>query len=133
MPEHVVDPLYWRGIKLFNAHSFFSSHEAWEERWMAEVGPSRTFFKGLIQAAVALHHLERGNAHGAKKLLAGARRYLGPFRPRHLGLDVEVFLAEMTQCVEAGLAAEGGRARLPVDLVPEIRLQPSPPRDAHVR
>jgi predicted metal-dependent hydrolase len=131
MPEDAYDPLYLRGIELFNTGRFFSSHEVWEERWLAEGGPSRLFFKGLIQAAVALHHLQRGNAHGARKLLAGSHRYLGPYGPRHRGLDVDAFLAGMTRCVEAGLSAEEGGVRDWEPLVPEIRLDPPP--DPRVR
>ena len=50
------DPLYLRGIAYFNACEFFEAHETWEELWKDYSGELREFYKGLIQAAVALHH-----------------------------------------------------------------------------
>ncbi|OYV85765.1 MAG: hypothetical protein B7Z73_12935 [Planctomycetia bacterium 21-64-5] len=92
------DPRYLAGIEYFNNCDFFESHEAWEEMWSDEAGPSRKFLQGLIQAAVALHHFGNGNIRGAKKLYYGARGYLEHYRPHHLGLDLEKFLSEMDAC-----------------------------------
>jgi predicted metal-dependent hydrolase len=105
-------PLYLRGIEQFNQQRYFDSHEVWEDLWIDETGPSRLFYKGLIQAAVALYHLARGNLHGADKLLEGSQRYLAPYRPWYLGLDVDGFLAAMRRCFEdaATCRAKAGRA-----------------------
>jgi len=99
MTDAAYHPLYLQGIEQFNAAEFFRCHETWEELWMAQTGAPRRYYQGLIQAAVALHHLGRGNVRGARKLMARSRRYLDPFRPEYLGLDVDRFLAEMTECV----------------------------------
>jgi predicted metal-dependent hydrolase len=96
-------PLYLRGIEYFNRQAYFSAHEAWEDLWRNEEGEAKEFYKGLIQAAVALHHLGNGNLRGARNLYAGCRRHLEPFRPRRLGLDVDEFLAQMARSFE-GLA-----------------------------
>src|SRR5258708_1315259 len=50
MDDATYDPLYLKGIELFNACEFFESHEAWEELWQQDFGPSRKFLQGLIQA-----------------------------------------------------------------------------------
>ena len=78
---------YLEGLRLFNAEDFFESHEVWEEIWAEHFGPSRKFYQGLIQAAVALHHFGNGNIRGAKKLYYGSRGYLESYRPKHLGLE----------------------------------------------
>lgn len=107
------EPLYLRGIARFNEEEFFESHEVWEELWIRERGPSRQYYKGLIQAAVSLHHLGRGNLRGARTLLGRAENCLGAYRPGHLGLDVDAFLAALREYV-SGVPATGlDRARIP--------------------
>ncbi len=123
MNETEYHPLYLRGIEEFNRERYFDSHEIWEDLWIGETGPARLFYKGLIQAAVALHHLARGNLHGANKLLRGSQRYLEPYRPWYLGLDVDGFLAAMRCCFDDALA---NRARRTCAPVPKIELRPAP-------
>lgn len=120
------DPLYLAGIECFNRRAYFESHEIWEELWGKTHGEAKPFYKGLIQAAVALHHATRGNPRGAKKLLARSRHHLALYRPRYLGLEVDRFLSEVGQCVERarGWQAPGHRATLSPALLPTIRLEP---------
>jgi hypothetical protein len=123
MPGPDYHPLYLRGIELFNRRCYFQSHETWEELWIADRGPAHEFYQGLIQAAVALHHLSNGNLSGAKKLLDNSRRHLTPYQPWYLGLDLEHFLARLSECVENPPAdlrhGDGGATRPPL---PQIRL-----------
>ena len=127
MADEAYHPLYLRGIAEFNRRNFFQSHEVWEELWLSESGPARKFYKGLIQAAVALHHLSRGNAHGATRLLAGSTGYLEAYRSRYLGLDVDGFLASLDKYVTTELEATGGGCPACVGSVdvPQIRLERS--------
>ena len=53
-PDGEYSPLYLQGIEHFNVCDFYESHEVWEELWANYQGPSRKFYQGLIQAAVAL-------------------------------------------------------------------------------
>jgi uncharacterized protein len=124
MGQAHYDPLYLRGVDEFNREHYFQSHEVWEDLWIGESGSARLFYKGLIQAAVALHHLTNGNAHGARKLLAGCERYLRPYRSRYMGLDVDGFTTAMNGCVEDVLA--GHEATAGPALMPKITLQPPP-------
>jgi predicted metal-dependent hydrolase len=132
MAYEAYHPLYLRGVAHFNRGDFFASHEVWEDLWRKESGRSRQFYKGLIQAAVALYHLTHGNQHGAAKLLAGSQSYLEPYRSRYMGLDVDGFLAALGRCVTTALsrAAAGGGLPALVDLasIPRICLQPPPSR-----
>lgn len=123
MDETEYHQLYLRGIEQFNRQRYFESHEVWEDLWIGETGRARLFYKGLIQAAVALYHLARGNFHGAFKLLGGSQRYLEPYRPWYLGLDVNGLLADMRDCFDDALA---NRTRPSSALVPRIQLQPPP-------
>ena len=122
------DPLYLKGIEYFNACEFFESHESWEEIWQEHFGPSRKFFQGLIQAAVALHHFGNGNIRGAKKVYYGSRGYLEPYRPAHLGLDLDKFLGEMDRCFALIVASQEEFPSIEIDpeLIPEIHLDPPP-------
>jgi len=122
------DPLYVEGIAKFNACDYFESHEVWEELWTEYRGPSRKFYQGLIQAAVALYHFGNGNIRGARKLHRSVHGYLEPFAPRHLGLDLVKFLGGRRACqAEVAASTEDFPAIvLDPDLLPEIHLDPPP-------
>lgn len=123
--EESSDPRYLEGIRWFNRGEFFEAHEVWEELWTEYRGPSRTFYQGLIQAAVCLHHFGNRNLRGAYKLFHSSRRYLEPFRPVHCGLDVDKLLREMEICCR-GFAHDPESSpptRLDPRLLPKIELQ----------
>lgn len=125
------DSLYLKGIEHFNECDFYESHEVWEDLWADQQGEPRRFYQGLIQAAVALHHFGNGNIHGARKLNIGCRKYLDPFRPHFLGLDLDAFLANMDRCFAEVMASEERYPKIEIDpeLIPEIHLDP-PPTDS---
>jgi uncharacterized protein len=75
------DPLYLAGIEKFNECDYYESHEVWEELWTEYRGPSRKFYQGLIQAAVALYHFGNGNIRGARKLHRQRARVSRALRP----------------------------------------------------
>jgi uncharacterized protein len=122
------EPLYLAGIEHFNTCEFFEAHEVWEELWTEESGGSRKFYQGLIQVAVALHHFGNGNLRGAKKLNVGCRKYLDPYRPAHLGLDLEKFLAELDNCFTEAMACQDEFPQIEIDpeRIPEIHLDRPP-------
>lgn len=59
-----------RAAALGNHGLFFEVHELLEPVWFRAPEPARTALQGLIQIAVAFHHLEHGNRAGARSLLA---------------------------------------------------------------
>jgi uncharacterized protein len=122
----VYDPLYLKGIAYFNACEFFEAHEVWEDLWKSYAGPLRLFYKGLIQAAVALHHFGNGNIRGARKVFGTSRGYLVHFGPSCEGLDLEKFLAEFDVCFADVVATDEEFPKIELDpnLIPEIWLQP---------
>jgi predicted metal-dependent hydrolase len=127
MNDPAADPRLLQGIACFNRRAFFEAHEVWEEIWREVRGPSRDFYKGLIQAAVCLYRFENGNLHGARTLFRGGSRYLQPYRPTCLGVDVGRLLADWERCCRP-LVANGDsvqQARLDPDLLPVIAAPPS--------
>ena len=92
-------------VELFNAGEFFACHDVLEEIWTDTLADDRTFYQGLIHAAVALHHFEAGNPGGAKKMSLSAGRYLAPFSPAHADIDLAPFLQEFERCFAELLAA----------------------------
>ncbi|MEX2315749.1 MAG: DUF309 domain-containing protein [Pirellulales bacterium] len=120
------DPLYLQGIAHFNACDFFEAHEVWEELWKNYSGDLRLFYKGLIQAAVALHHFGNGNIRGARKVYFTSRNYLEAYRPFCQGLDLEQFLPQLDACFAEVAASEEEFPNIEVDpqLIPEIALHP---------
>jgi predicted metal-dependent hydrolase len=125
MTADTYDPMYLEGIEHFNRCDFFEAHEAWEDVWQEYQGPSRKFYQGLIQIAVALHHFGNGNIRGARKLYHSSRAYLEPYRPRHMGIDLEKLLAEFESCFAEVLASgeEFPEIEVDPDRIPEIHLE----------
>ncbi|MCW5891304.1 MAG: DUF309 domain-containing protein [bacterium] len=57
---------------------FFEVHEVLEAAWQPLTGDARHGLQGVIQIAVAFHHLRHGNARGARNLLRdGSERLHG--------------------------------------------------------
>lgn len=120
------DPLYLKGIAYFNACEFFDAHETWEDLWKNYSGDLRLFYKGLIQAAVALHHFGNGNIRGARKVYGSSRSYLEPYGPVCEGMNVERFLAEFDACFAEVAASQEEYPNIEInaELIPEITLDP---------
>jgi uncharacterized protein len=125
MVEEQSSPAYLRGIESFNRGAYFDAHDRWEECWIAAGRPRYGFFKGLIQAAVAMHHLRRKNLAGAQKLLAQCHECLAPCRPSRLGLDVDVFLIQLDACVAPGTVNSPISPPFDPRRGPQIQLGPS--------
>lgn len=83
-----VDRLFRRGVPLFNGARYWHAHEVWETLWRAAPDEEREFYRGLIQIAAGLLHLQRRNARGARNKLAEGVARLRPYQPAHLGVFV---------------------------------------------
>jgi predicted metal-dependent hydrolase len=84
-----------KGVQLFNDCRYAEAHEEFETLWEATQGDDSDFYKGLIQACIALHHFQRGNLPGTAKLYSGHRKLLGPYAPSFAGVDVAALLRDM--------------------------------------
>lgn len=96
------------GIRLFNEREFFACHDVFEDFWSEQVGPEKTFFQGLIHAAVCLFHFEGGNLSGARKMYHSFTVYVGDFPADFCGIDVVRLMLDMEACFAELLAATGG-------------------------
>ncbi len=89
----------------WNAGDFFMAHEVLEGLWVRRRDDG---LRGLIQLAVALYHIERGNLKGARTMIARARgRFANPANAPG-AIDLKM-MDEYAQRV--GEALENGQAR----------------------
>jgi len=90
---------------LWNEQLFFEVHEVLEAEWKSARGDERQALQGLIQVAVAFHHLGHGNRRGARTLLTEGRARLAAVPAATLpGVDV-IQLMRDTAPWEAALTA----------------------------
>ena len=90
------------GLALYNAGRFWEAHEALEAVWRASGPAERALWQGLIQAAAAMLHRERGNAHGLRvQGRAAVEKLAGP-RPDGFPVETVRFVQALVACVEAG-------------------------------
>ncbi len=105
------------GIDLFNEGRFFECHEAWEEIWKRSDGAVKLFLPGLIQAAVAILHAQRGNLEGARSLYEKASAKLDPIPHEHMGLAIGELRLELSRFIAAATRANGA----PLPAPPRLR------------
>jgi uncharacterized protein len=102
------------GLAHFNSRKFFEAHEIWEEIWLFESEPEKTFLQGLIQLAAAFHHYGRENSAGTESLLASGIVKLTRFPANHRGLAIGELRAIAKQWARMlGEGKDPGAARLP--------------------
>jgi hypothetical protein len=88
------DPRIVAYLYCFNTEAdYYLCHEYGESLWL-ELGRPPVW-KGLIQAAVSLCHLYRGNVHGAVRMWQRARAYMAPARPAFCGMDLERLTSDL--------------------------------------
>jgi len=83
--------------ELFNRGDYWLAHEALETVWRSIIKESEEarVWQGLIQAAAAMLHRQRGNRHGIVKLGAAALAKLGgPQRPE-IEFDTVTFRVQL--------------------------------------
>jgi uncharacterized protein len=110
-PPNAPREFFDAGIDLFNRGRFFECHEAWEQVWLRATGEEKLFYQGLIQAAVAILHAERGNREGAASMYAKARAKLDPLPDHCRGLAIGEFRDALKEFF--AIALEETRSSLP--------------------
>ena len=116
---------YIAGIDLYNAGEFHAAHDAWEERWMGEVGPKeKLFLQAMIQSAVAFHHLDIGRPGAARQMYLRAKDKFARLGPRvFMSLDLEDYQAQLDSALSWLLTASDPRELpRPHITAPRIRL-----------
>ena len=99
-----------KGIELFNTGQYFEAHEELEHAWLAETGPVRELYRGVLQVAVAYLQITRRNYRGALKMFLRMRQWLDPLPDECLGVNV------------AKMRLEAGEARAALEELGEARI-----------
>jgi hypothetical protein len=102
---------------LWNASLFFEVHEVLEAVWKTASGARRQALQGVIQIAVAFHHLAHGNLRGARSLMAEGRARLAAVPAGTLAEIDAAALLESTAPWESALAAGASPAEPPPPLI----------------
>lgn len=116
---------YIAGIDLYNAGEFHAAHDAWEERWMGEVGPQeKLFLQAMIQSAVAFHHLDIGRPGAARQMYLRAKEKFARLGcPVFMSLDLENYQAQLDAALSWLLSVPDPRELTRPEIVPpKIRL-----------
>src|SRR5579859_582882 len=122
---------FHRGLSLFNHAHFFDAHEALEDVWRAlprHRRPDqrrRLHTQGMVQLAVAFHHVSRGNYIGARSVLERAVRNLNGADYSFPDLDLDRLRAALevwqSYLEKAAGALDGDVDRPAAPALPKIR------------
>lgn len=93
--DNTPDMPFWQGITQFNNGEFYDCHDTIEALWMVANEPDRTFYQGILQVAVALHHLSNLNWRGAAILLGEGLNRLTKYDDHYSGIDVDRFITQV--------------------------------------
>ena len=115
---------YIAGIDLYNAGEFHAAHDAWEERWMGEVGPKeKLFLQAMIQSAVAFHHLDIGRPGAARQMYLRAKEKFSRLGVSvYMSLDLEEYQAQLDRALSWLLNGDPRELPQPQITPPKIRL-----------
>ena len=119
---------YIAGIDLYNAGEFHAAHDAWEERWMGEVGPDeKLFLQAMIQSAVAFHHLDIGRPGAARQMYLRAKEKFSRLgKSTFMSLDLDDYQAQLDLALSWLLGVSDPRELTPPKIaLPKIRLVPA--------
>lgn len=128
--------LFHEGIELFNSGEWFEAHEVWEDIWHHAGGEKKQFYQGLIQLAVTIEHIRRGNPRGVVQVFESATRKFTGLPEKYMGIDITSLVQHIAAMVEPirKMPSEVFKPRvgrgldMPVDLaaVPKIALEYDP-------
>src|SRR5215208_5465976 len=118
---------YIVGIDLFNEGEFHAAHDAWEDRWVGEVGPAeKLFLQAMIQSAVAFHHLEIGRPGAARRMYQMAKEKFARLGVESfMSLDLVEYQAQLDRALAWLTAGPDPRELAQPEIrLPVIRLMP---------
>jgi uncharacterized protein len=109
-----VEPEIPAFAQRWNAGDFFMAHEVLEGLWMRRRDDG---LRGLIQLAVALHHIEHGNLRGARTMIERARKRLANPDNAPCVIDLKVM---DEYAARVGAALDGADPRAAVAARPRL-------------
>lgn len=108
---------------LFNTFDWYAAHDGFEELWHEASGDERHALHGIIQVAVAEHHLLNGNLRGSLLLMAEGLNHLNQSPPQLLGFDLQALKSTVRQRLSRLQASQI------LDDLPLPQLKPSVPSE----
>ena len=92
---------FWQGVEQFNEQEFYACHDTLEALWMEALEPQKKFYQGILQIAVACHHLGNLNWRGAVILLGEGIGRLRDYQPVYEEIDVTELIVQSAQLLKA--------------------------------
>jgi hypothetical protein len=89
MPKMEKEAALRLGFDLFNQERYWESHEALESVWLTAVGREKKLLQGLILAAAALVHLQKGEDDVALSILGRASEKFRNDTGSYSGIDID--------------------------------------------
>ena len=86
--------LFSQGIEQFNQRKFYECHDTLEAIWIDAIELDKRFYQGILQIAVACHHLHELNWRGAVILLGEGIHRLSDYQPDYQEIDVTQLLID---------------------------------------
>jgi predicted metal-dependent hydrolase len=113
---------YIAGIDLYNVGEFHAAHDAWEDRWMGEVGrDEKLFLQAMIQSAVAFHHLQIGRPGAARQMYVRAKEKFERLgKDLFMSLDIPDYLAQLERALSWLLTVPDPRELTPPEILPPV-------------
>ena len=119
-----LDARYLAFFECFNRQLYYEAHDVLEALWLVDRHtPNGAFYKGLIQLAGALLHLQKDRAKPASSLFKLARASLNQYPPLHERLDVIVVLEMINAWLQRLESESYNRQMLAPETVPQLRLK----------
>jgi hypothetical protein len=91
---------FWHGVEQFNSAQFYACHDTLEALWIESTESDKNFYQGILQIAVALHHLENRNWRGAVILLGEGSNRLRRYPENYGGIDVDDFFSQAVELLK---------------------------------
>lgn len=114
---------YLEGITLSNQREYFGAHEVWEDLWKTASGKDKLFYQGLIQCAISLEHMQRGNAAEARTLFRRCHGRMAPLPRRYMGLEIWSLMEAIARALAPRIDPPGKTSSAPIPW-PTITLDP---------
>lgn len=129
--------IFHEGLRLFNDGYWFDAHESWEDIWHMASNDKKRFYQGLIQYAVTIEHIRRGNPRGVRCVYETCLTKFERLPDIYMGFNIPRQLTALARIVQPVLAmgpkafdpATGRGQTMPVDLdqdAPKITLEYDP-------
>jgi predicted metal-dependent hydrolase len=97
------------GILAFSHSEFYEAHEHFEDAWRVTPGPSREFYRALIQISGGFFRLTQGRKMAANKFFQHALHWLEGFQNTTLNVNISALKTNINAIltsIESPLSAD---------------------------